>query len=142
MSPEEAVLNRIVDLNTSAGTRVYMLKLPQNVTLPAVRVQVIDDPGDYHLRGGSRPQVARVQVDAVAQEASGVGAYEVALQLADEINGDDLGSGLSGAIWSAAGSPTSLDVIGAFRVDRQPMYDPEELRQVRIRQDYSIHYRS
>lgn len=139
MSPEVAVADRIVDLNTSAGSRVYMLKLPQNVTLPAVRVQLIDDPGDYHLRGGSRPQVARVQVDAVAAEGDGVGAYEAALQLADEINGDDIGSGISGAIWST-GSP-SFEVIGAFRVDRQPTYDPDELRQVRIRQDYFIHYR-
>lgn len=139
MSPEEAVLDRIVALNTIAADRVYMLKLPQAVTLPAVRVQVIDDPGDYHLRGGSRPQVARVQVDAVAQEASGVDPYADAMQLAQEINGDDIGSGLSGATW-VSGSP-SLQIIGAFRVDRQPTYDPEELRQVRIRQDYFIHYR-
>jgi hypothetical protein len=139
MSPEEAVLSRIVDLNTSAGARIYMLKLPQQVTLPAARVQLVDDPGDYHLRGGSFPQVARVQVDTYAEETSGTDPYAASRQLADEINGDDCGSGISGAVWSE-GSP-EIRIIGAFRVDRQAFYEPEELRIVRIRQDFLIHYR-
>lgn len=139
MTPEEAVLNRIVGLSTSAGARVYQLRLPQHATLPAVRVQVIDDLDTYHLRGGAGLKRARVQVDAFAQESSGGDPYEAAQALADEINGDDAGSGLSGYMGSE-GSP-GFDIAAIFRVFRRSSYESEELRQVRIQQDYEVHYR-
>lgn len=138
MSPEEAVADRIMALNTSAGSRVWMLKLPQQPTLPAVRVQLVDDPEDYHLRGGSAHGRARVQVDAYAAEDSGADPYAVANALAEEINGDDAGSGLSGAYWDT-GSPT-FRITGAFRLDRSVDYDPDERRLVRVRQDFAVHY--
>lgn len=139
MSPELAVVEHIKDLGTSAGQRVWMLKLPQDPTLPAARVQLIDDPEEYHLRGGSAWGIARVQVDAYAPEASGLDPYTQAAQLADEINGDDAGSGLSGGIWEAAGSP-SFRVTGCRRVDRRSSYDPDERRIVGVRQDFMVHY--
>lgn len=139
MTVEEAVIERIKALNTSAGTRVWMLKLPQDPELPAVRVQLIDDPEGYHLRGGGLHR-ARVQVDAYASEADGTDPYAAARDLADQINGDDAGSGLSGGYWESATSP-AFDVTGAFRLDRAPSYDPDERRLVRIRQDYDVHYR-
>lgn len=140
MRPEEAVIQRIKDLNTLAGQRVWNLKLPQRPTLPAVRVQVISDPKDYHLRGGITLGRARIQVDAYADEAAGGDPYDIAQDLADQINGDDAGSGLSGAQWDSAVSP-NFEVTGAFRIDRSALYEPDELRLVRIRQDYDVHYR-
>lgn len=140
MTPEEAVLGRIVDLNTTAGARVYMLRLAQQATLPAVRVQVIDDLDGYHLRGGAGLKRARIQVDVFAQEASGTDPYAEAQDVADEINGDDAGSGLSGFMGHVGGSP-GLYVSAIFRVFRRADYESEELRQVRIQQDYMVHYR-
>lgn len=137
---------RILDLNTSASTRVYPLKLPQQLaTWPAVRVQLIDAPKDYHLRGGAGLYPAVVQVDAYAPESSGGDPYDTVTTLADEINGDDAGSGVSG--WT--GTVDDLQVTGAFLIDRRPMYEPGmgtgqtggELRLVRMMLQYRMHYR-
>lgn len=143
MTPEEAVVARIVDLNTTAGTRVYQLRLEQSATLPAVRVQVIDDLDAYHLRGGAGLKRARVQVDAFAHETSGGDPYASAQALADAINGDDAGSGLSGfaGVIQGSGSP-GLEIAAIFRVFRRAEYESAELRQVRIQQDYDVHYRN
>jgi len=137
---DQAVIYRIVALQTAAGARVYMLRLPQMpTTLPAVRVQLIDDPEEYHLRGGTVGR-ARVQVDCFAEEGSGVDPYQDASDLADEVNGDDAGSGMSGWIGSV-GSPPTIEITGAFRLDRAASYDPDERRRVRMRMDFRVHYR-
>lgn len=148
MTVEEAVRQRILDLGTSAGSRVYMLKVPQQLaTWPAVRVQLIDDPGDYHLRGGSGLKRARVQVDCYAPESSGGDPYATVVTLADQIDGDDAGSGLSGF----AGSIEDVTVTGLFRIDRRPMYEAGlgsgaasggELRLVRMLLEYRAHYKN
>ena len=129
---------RVIDLNTSAGSRVHMLKLPQKPTLPAVRVQVIDDPEQYHLRGGAGIARARVQVDSYAAEGSGTDPYETASGLADAIDGDDAGSGLSGF----AGHVEDVFIASMQRIDRRPFYEAGELRLVRIQQDYYVDYRA
>ena len=139
MSPEIAVIERIKDLSTVADDRVYMLRLPQHSTLPAVVVQLIDDPEEYHLRGGSTFGRARVQIDSYAEETSGGDPYSTASALADQINGDDAGSGLSG-FQGSIGSPP-FTVTGAFRQDRRAEYEPDELRLVRLRMDFFVHYR-
>lgn len=140
MTPEQLILERIKDLNTLAGDRVWMLKLPQFPQLPAVRVELIDDVTDYHLRGGNLLKRARVQVDAYAGESGGGDPYDTAADLANQINGDDAGSGLSAAWWDSAISP-ACEVTGVFRLDRFVSYEAEEQRLVRIRQDYDVHYR-
>lgn len=138
MTPEAAILARIVALNTSAGARVYQLKLPQSPTLPAVRVQLVDDLTQAHLRGGgSNLRVARVQVDAYAREGSGTDPYAEATDLAAEITGDDAGSGLSGF----RGTVSGMAIESVQVIDRQAMYEAEELRLVRVRQDFSVWYR-
>src|SRR4051812_29305383 len=50
------------------GARVYQLKLPQQPTLPALRVQLIAEPSIYHLRGFMNAWMALVQIDAYASE--------------------------------------------------------------------------
>jgi hypothetical protein len=146
MSPEEAVLARLLgisDLTALVSTRIYMLKLPQHPTLPAVRVQKIASVRDQHLRGPGHLYRTRVQVDAYAAESSGSDPYQAVSAVAAAIRGDGLGesaSGLWGWIGDAGGSP-SLRIYNAELVgDDDPFYEAAELRAVRIRQDYLIHW--
>jgi hypothetical protein len=138
VTPETAIRARIAALSTTASTRVYLLKLPQSPTLPAVRVQLIDDFGFSHLRGGgSDLRRARVQVDAYSREASGVDPYETAAALADAINGDEAGSGLSGF----TGTVDGMEITAIQFVNRQAMYEGDEQRLVRVSQDFFVWYR-
>lgn len=111
------------------GVRVYQLKLPQNATLPAVRVQLIDAIETYHLRGGSLTERSRVQVDAFAKEASGLDPYATVEPLADAIH-----AALSGIVFDG----DDIRITGSLRVSRQPLYEPDELRDVRMTQDYIV----
>lgn len=142
MSPEGGVLQRMKDVVPASASRMFMLKLPQAPTLPGAVVQLIDDVKEYHLRGGSKAGRARVQVDVYAPESSGADPYADAADLADAINGDEAGSGLSGFAGLVGGSPDGVFFTGIFRVDRQATYEADELRVVRIRQDYYAHYRN
>lgn len=143
MTPEQAVVERLLDLPAVVAlvsSRIYQLRLPQNAALPAIRVQLVSEPTDYHLRGGSGMYRSRVQVDAFAQESSGMDPYGEATDLANAIHGDDAGAGLSGWHGEAGGSPPELRIHTVQRVDRQVGYDAEELREVRCRQDYMVHW--
>ncbi len=140
MSPEVATLARIQEIAPTA--RVYMLKLPQQPTLPAAVILLVDDTKAYHLRGGSFSGRARVQIDVYAAEASGIDPYTEAADLADTIHGDEAGSGLSAFQGLAGGSPDGLFLTGVFREDRQASYEADERRTVRIRQDYFVYYRN
>ena len=54
MTISDAVCHRLRDdagVNAFVASRVYQLKLPQQPTLPAIRVQLISEPSVYHLRG-------------------------------------------------------------------------------------------
>lgn len=140
MSPELAVAERIGDIpavTALVSDRIYVEKLPQKPTYPAVLVQLVHEPSIYHLRGGLRDR-ARVQVDAYAAEASGVDAYGQAIALADAIHGDDAGSGLSG--WAGSIGAGAVDVHGILRIERTREYEPDELRLYRQRQDYWVFF--
>lgn len=147
MTPEELVVERLLDISAVTalvGTRVRLLKLRQRETMPAVRVQMISEMTEYHLRGGSVKGRARIQVDVYAAEASGGDANAAALAVAAAIHGDGNGenaSGLSGWIGNAGGSPPTMRIAGVFFLDRAVGYDAEELREVRVRQDYMVHWR-
>lgn len=136
MTVEEAVRAQL--LATSAvtdlvGTRIYMLVLPQKPTLPAIRVQLIDNPEDYHLRGPVDLTPARVQVDVYAHAAtSGNDPYASASAIAEQVN-----AALIAAPWST-GSP-GRQIAGAFRKSRRTMYEGDEFRIVRVFQDYMVH---
>lgn len=134
MSPEEAVRQRIIDVSTSAGTRVYMLRMPQGVTLPAIVVQLVDDIERPHLRGGNRQGEARVQVDCYVTERGG---YTALLALADAVDGDDAGSALNG--WK--GTIGAMKVEHIARITRAPSFESEELAVIRLRLDYRVVYR-
>lgn len=128
---------RILDLSTTAGSRVYTMKLPQQLaTWPAVRVQLVDDPMAYHLRGGL-PSKARVQVDCYAPETSGGDPYATVTTLAGQVNGDDAGSGLSA--WTGVVEDVRVDL--AERIDRRPFYEGGEHRLMRMQFDFWVSYR-
>lgn len=145
MTVEEAVRTRLLAVSAVtalASTRVYLDKLPQAPTYPAVRVQLIDDPTSYHLRGPDALSRARVQVDAFASETSGVDPYAQTAALASAIHGNGFGtsaSGLSG--WKGSIGSPAFEITAAFRVDRRRGYVPDELRVVSMSQDYFVWYR-
>jgi hypothetical protein len=139
VTPEEAVavlIQTFGDVTAIVGTRVYLDRLPQSPTYPAVLVQLVHEPTDYHLRGGERNR-ARVQVDAYAHD-SGADPYRTVTNLADAIHGDDAGSGLSGYQGEIGSPPFRVDSIQ--RIERSREYDPDELRLLRQRQDYWIFF--
>jgi hypothetical protein len=137
VSPEVAIATRLAaDAAVAAlvAARIYQLKLPQNPTLPAIRVQLISDALSYHLRGEEGIRRSRVQVDVYVADAGD--AYAAAEQLAEAVH-----AALSGARFtlSDGGSPASTaTVTGVFREARGTLYEAEELRLVRIQQDYSV----
>ena len=143
MSPEEFVAERIAGLGTDAGSRVHMLKLPQRPTLPAVRVQAIGGVEDQHLRGPQGVNVTRVQVDSFAAETGD--AYYTVRAMADAIMGEgegDSASGVWGFIGWSVGSPAIRIANVELVHDGTPTYEADELRLIRIRQDYLVHWYS
>lgn len=143
MTVEEAVRARLLTLATVTAlvsTRIYMDKLPASPTYPCVRVTLVSEISDYHLRGESGARTGRVQVDAFAREVSGVDPYALAVAVAEAIHGDGSGSALSGFVGSI-GSP-AFNINGMFRVDRRRQYDPEELRVLTMSQDYQVWFQA
>lgn len=129
---------RLLDISAVTDivdTRVYLDKAPQQGEYPLVVVQLVHEPTDYHLRGGWRDR-ARVQVDAYAKDTGD--GYNDVTELANAIHGDDAGSGLSGFVGNF-GSP-EFSIAGIFRIDRTRGYVPDELRLLRQRQDYWVHF--
>lgn len=118
------------------GTRGYQLRFPQTPTYPALRVLALDDPTLYTHDGATDLRKATVQIDAVAQESSGLDPYASAEALVDAIDG-----ALSGYVGPMGSGSPGRDVRGVFRDSRKPTYDPEELRVVRIVLVYTVWYR-
>ena len=147
MTPEQAVVERLratTALVALVGQRIYQLLLPQQVQMPAVRVQEISEATEYHERGEVNAYITRVQVDAYAAPASGQDPYVVAVSVADAVHGGYVNGqavALSGWRGLAGGSPAALQVDHCRRVDRRAMFEAEELRLVRVRQDYFVHWR-
>lgn len=143
MTVEEAIralLVTMANLTALVSTRIYLAKLPQTPTYPCVRVSLVSELSDYHLRGGAGIGTARVQVDNYAREVSGVDPYALAVVVADAINGDDAGSGLSG--WQGGIGSPPFEVLSSLRLERRQSYDPDELRIVMMSQDYRVTFRT
>lgn len=132
MSVEKVVRDRLVSAGVASG-RVYQLTLPQKPVLPAVRVQLVDQPVRYHLRGKDGLYRSVIQTDVFVTEGSG---YSACATLADAID-----ASLSGSVFSDGGSPQELSVVAVFRESRRPMFEAGELRLIRIMQDYEVWHR-
>lgn len=142
MTAADVVLARLATLGSVTalvGTRLYQLILPQSPTYPAVRVQQISVVDEHHQRGVSQPTTYRVQVDAYRREASGVDALADCQALAAAIHGDGNGpsaTGLHGWKGTIGSPPLTVQLIR--RVAYAEGRDPEEIRTVRIRQEYFV----
>jgi hypothetical protein len=136
MSPEEVVRERLVQtgaVTAIVSARIYQLKIPQNATFPAVRVQEIDEPSMYHLRGENGLTAARVQVDCFVKEDSSGDPYGTLRTLANATH-----DALSAQTFMNVGSPTEREVAACFRQNRRVMYEGDELRLLRMLQDYIV----
>lgn len=143
MTIEEAIRQRIIDvLAAGVPSPVHLDRLPQPPTYPCVRVSLVDDLDFYQQTGRTNLGRARVQVDAYARTASGADPYADATELAAVVDGDghrDLATGLAGWRGTVAGDPP-LQITGIFRNDRRRDYEGDELRVVKITQDYLAWY--
>lgn len=132
MTVETAVRTRLAatgGVTTLVGQRVYQLVLPQKPTLPAVRVQLVDEPTFSHLRGVEQLTRALVQTDCFGAEASGYAAVETLAAAVD--------AALTVEPFTV-GTPAAIEIVFVERVSRRSMYESGELRQVRILQDFVI----
>lgn len=144
MTIEQAIRERLLSLvpvTTVFSTRIYMLSLRQNATLPAVRVQKIGgDRVMQHLRGGINLLESRIQVDLFFSEQAAANPYAEAMAAADAVHGDGLGTnatGLWGFIGDLGGSPATLRVRNIQRaLGPEPSFEGEERRLVRVQQDF------
>jgi len=142
VTPELAVCERLAA--TTAVTaivlqRIYEIVLPESPTLPAIRVQLISDPVGYHLRGPDGAHRSRVQVDAYVSER----AVSVSDDPGANLNAlakaiDDC---LSGKVFTV-GSPVEIRVTGVFRQNRSKLREPDELRYLRVMQDYFVWWKT
>lgn len=138
MTVEHAVRSKLVataSVSDLVSTRVFQLRLPQKPTLPAIRLQLIDEPKDYHLRGESGATRARLQVDVYGSESvASVGndPYESVTTIADAVD-----AVLSGQVFESEG----LRITGSMRQSRRVGYEAEELRVLRCTQDYTVWFK-
>lgn len=136
MTIEQAVtdlLKATPTVTAIVGTRIRQLKLRQNETFPAVRVQLISDEGAKHLRGVERLKASRLMIDAYNTEASVAGSdpYAVVANLAEIIEGV-----LDGARFTVG----NVRVRGAFQVLRRSDHEPGTQPLIRVQQDFRFRY--
>jgi len=132
----------IPGVTAMVADRVYVLILPQNCPMPAIRVQQIDRDGPMHLRGPVGWITARVQVDYYANRNTGGDGYWTAQQLAAAAQGDCASGQPSGLVgWRGAlgTPPIRVDLIKL--ISEIPEYQAAELDELRIMQDYLVHWR-
>lgn len=130
MTPEQAVrayLLTVGAVTALTGQRIYQLKLPEKPTLPALRIQLIDEPKNYHLRGHDGATRARVQIDAYGSEAVSGDPYAAVTTLAAVV--DDA---IGGKVFTSEG----LRLSGVFLASRRVGYEADTLRLVRCTHDF------
>lgn len=135
MTPIEQVvadyLETVTAITAVVGTRIYQLKLPQNATFPAIRVQLVSDDLDYHLRGELNLNSARLQVDAYGKEDPSPDPYRRVTDLADLIT-----AALSGIRFTL----DNVRVVGAFHILRRALHEPGTQPLIRVHQDFRFRY--
>lgn len=106
------------------STRVYQLRIPQTSTYPAIRIQLISQPEEAHLRGYTDLTRARVQVDCYAA------TYMAVASVADAVM--DALRPLPFQV------EDDLKVVHVQRIDRRPMFEADEFNVVRMFQDFLV----
>jgi hypothetical protein len=120
------------------GTRGYQLRLPQKPTLPALRTQLIGEVEMVTLKGDlTNLFAARVQVDLWTNETDGGDGYTTARDGGVAIRNALMLTSAGGQVFSV-GSPAEIAVSSVELLDRTIEYEPEEFRQIRLRQDFRL----
>lgn len=134
-----AVLLEMPAVTALVGQRIRIGKLRQSEpTFPVICVHRIDQHGAMHLRGASGIKEARVQVDSVAMEGSGVDHMAVAFAVDAAVDGPGDGTGLLGFTGSI-GSPT-FTIHSVRPAGLRDGYDADELKQFKVMRDYTVRF--
>ncbi len=148
MTLGDGIKERLLDitaLTTLVGQRVFELVLPQNEKRTAVRFQVLGASRPDHLRGPVNQVAQRVQVD-VYVPIGPIDPLGDARAIADAVRGDGLGTGATGFwgwVGTVGGSPEAIEIRRVELLDDgDALYESDEIRRVRIRQDYRVHWRT
>lgn len=131
MTVEQAVRTKLLatsGVTTLVNQRVWMQTLPQQPTLPAVRLQLIDEVPEAHLRGVDDLMPARVQVDVFTGRNSS-DPYGVANTVMDAVT-----AALTPEPFAVSGRRIAL----ALPQGRQPLFLAEEKQQIRMQQDFLV----
>lgn len=118
------------------STRIYQLVVPQGLQQLAIRLQLIDAPKGYHLRGPVDLTRHAIQVDAYGPVKTSGDPYAAVVALADAID-----AALSGQTF-LAGSPSAYQIVGCFRESRRPVFEEPEVNLLRVLQEYTVWARS
>lgn len=142
MTIEQAVLEHLLasaEVTAYVGTRGYQLVLPQKATLPAFRVQLISDVTRMTLTGELTNLFwARLQVDVWTHTRDNGDGYATAREAGIAIRNALALPSAGGQTWSAGGSPAEIDITSVQPLDTAVEYLAEELRQIRVRQDFGV----
>lgn len=133
------VLLTLTPVTELVGTRVRLVRLRQSeATFPVIRVQRISEGEPMHLRGSAGIQTARVQIDSIAKEGSGIDAYAVARSVDEAVHGPGDGTGLCGYSGSL-GSP-GIRFHAIIPAGVREGFDAEELQQFKVMRDYMVSF--
>lgn len=111
------------------GTRIFQLIIPQGSALPALRLQLVDEPADNHLRGANAAKRARVQIDCFGNESAG---YMPLTAIAAAVDAVMMGRP------PVFVPTTGLLVISARRETRRAVYESVETRTIRMLLEYLV----
>jgi hypothetical protein len=125
-----ARLAAVAGVSNLVGTRIYALRLPQNVTYPAIRYQQISAVRESAMGADTGDVTARMQVDSFA--ATYAGAQALAKQVR-----------LALARWG--GTAGGIVVEHVFIANELDRFEPEVLEDgtsgvPRVLQDYVVHF--
>ena len=133
MTIESAIANHLEDSGTSLSGRVWQLLRPQHGSTPSVRVQIISEVKQPHLRGPAGTQFARVQTDVFVGVQDSSDPYETATDLMTDIE-----NALFPTPFEVQGSPADVSVQLARPDGRRALIEDEDDREIRIQQDFLI----
>jgi hypothetical protein len=140
----KARLVAITPLVALVGQRVFELVLPQNEKRTAVRFFVIGQPRPTHIRGPVNQFSQRVQVDSYVP-IGGLDPLGEVNAIAAAVMGDGLGAsatGLAGWHGTVVESPGAVHIFDVdVTADGQGLVEMDEIRRLRIRQEYRVHWR-
>ena len=148
MTIGDAVKERLLamtPLTTLVNQRVYETVLPQNEKRTAVRFFVLGAPRPKHIRGPINQFSQRVQVDSYVPIGP-LDPLSDCKAIAAAVMGNGLGPNASGLFgWQGylVGSPPEIHIFDVeVTADDQSSVEMDEIRRVRIRQEYRVHWRA